>query len=176
MKTLTLAFLCAICALTVSAQPSNFNDVKAKIDALDDKKLFAEYNKFNETITVGARPDGVVASCFTVKPKDRASFVGVIFERSGRDWKWLSVSSLRLIADGSRAEWKDGSRRSQILSGRTSITLYERLVFAPTDAEFEQMFFATKTELQIGIEEFEIPSKVLSQCATAYRIAKNLKD
>jgi hypothetical protein len=171
MKTLLLILLSVI---PITAQPATFDKVKAEIEAQKDSALFVEYNKFRESVTVGARPDGVVASCFTVKPKDGASFVGVIFERSGRDWKWLGVSSLRLIADESRAEWKDGSRRSQILTGRTSVSVFERLLFAPTNADFEQMFFASKTELLIGIEEFTIPSKTLSRCATAYRIAKTL--
>lgn len=176
MKTLTLAFLCALCALTVSAQPSNLAEIQAQVKALDDKQMFVDYDKFRESVTVGARPDGVVASCYAVKPKTGALFTGVIFERSGKEWEWLSVSSLRFIADDTRGEWKDGSRRSQIITGRTSITLYERLLFAPSDADYEQFFNAKKLELQISFKEYAVPAKALTQCSTAYRLVKTLKD
>lgn len=171
MKTL-LFILFSVVAIT--AQPSNFADVKAQIEALNDKQMFVDFNKFSESVTVGARPDGVVASCFAVKPKTGASFTGVIFERSGKEWEWLSVSSLRFIADETRGEWKDGTRRSQITSSRYNVTVYERLLFAPTDAQFEQVFNAKKAELQISFREYTILPKALAQCSTAYKLAKTL--
>lgn len=171
MKTLLFIILSVV---AVTAQPSNFADVKAQVDALNDKQMFVDYNKFSESVTVGARPSGIVASCFAVKPKTGAPFTGVILERSGKEWEWLSVSSFRFIADETRGEWKDGTRRSQITSSRYNVTVYERLLFAPTDAQFEQLFNAKTAELQISFREYAIPPKVLTQCSTALKLAKTL--
>lgn len=184
MRTVALAALFALCTLTVSTQtanddlsglPSNYAEVGAQMKSMKDKRLFLEYDKFNEYVTIGAYPDGIISECSIIRFKDGLTRNSLTFEKVVRDWSYRETSAINVLADGQRLFWTSRSRHLDLTVNKFGVWYIETIFFEPTDEQYNQLFGAKKVELQINEVEFVLPTKTKNLCSTIYRLAKTLK-
>ena len=182
MKTFALAFLCALCALTVSAQPSKFEEIKKEVEAMKPRSFKAEYDKFKELTTLQGtfNPSDLgycTVSLFSDKTLSTFNtiFYTIVARRSGRDWAWLTSREAIFLIDGKKLTLKDGRRSSNIGRG-SSVYVSELLIFYVTLEEWKQIFSAEKVEFQIGQNEYKFETRYGPGCLALADFAERLKD
>ncbi len=183
MKTLTLAFLCAVCALTVSAQPSNLAEVQKETEEIDKnietesigstkiKSLEFKYDKFDEETTITANDlTDVLTLCRVKRNKQGKLRYSIIFtsdpaaKSTSTPPNWKDIDSAKVIADDKRFSLTGGMQLRYLL------------LFSTTEKVYEDLFLAKVIDIKIGTKEYTIDPQMIKSCATVQRLAKSLKD
>ena len=180
MKTLTLAFLCAVCALTVSAQPSNFEEIRKEVRAMKPRYFTAEYDKFKEITELTGSVPSTISRCLISRSVTGDLSYGLYVWRSGNG-QWTSAREAIFLTDGERLKLKGGSRyhnniSTKIVLGRLSDRGTETLYFEITLEEWKQIFSAQKVEFQIGSTEHKFETRYGKGCLALADFAARLKD
>ena len=181
MKTFALTFLCALCALTVTGQPSNFEEIKKEVRALKPRIFKAEYDKFTQTTSLRGSLSDSIRDCIISRSADNTFTYLISVGRSGSGWAWVSVrEAIFLLNDEKRLTLTNGTRSSDTYSttimGRTTFRFSEELMFSITLEEWKQIFSATKVEFQVGATEHKLKYDYKKGCVALADFAARLKD
>ena len=178
MKTFALAFLCALCALTVSAQPSNLAEVQTEIEGFTPKQtLTVKYDKFEEQTRFNARDgDSTLRSCTVVRRKGGELVYLITFTTTGKEWQWLGIKSVIIVADDQRFTLINGRGSNEVIRGASSIITLELITFTVTQEQFTNLFKSKVIEFKIGIREYKATPEISNYCLAIDSLAKKLKD